>query len=313
MTVCVASPYPLTDLKGNSVTTRRVVEILNEGGMEARASHGYDGKPADVLISLHAVKGAQTVLDYKESHPEGKVVVLITGTDIYQSLPKGSDLGERALEQASAIVVVFERAIQSLAPRWRDKTVVIPASLDPIGVKAEPVCPPFAISVVGHLREVKRPFMAIEAVSRHPDWTDVEVWQLGEALNKEHAEQAREWEQRDSRYRWFGGLPRNESLALCAKSSLTVNSSILEGGANAVLEAMTMGVPVLASRIEGNLGLLGEGHGGYFDERMDEVLEQVMEDREIPATWARAAMERLPLFSRERESRCWLELLEKFS
>ncbi|MGC6566458.1 MAG: glycosyltransferase, partial [Akkermansiaceae bacterium] len=154
---------------------------------------------------------------------------------------------------------------------------------------------------------------AIEAVSRHPDWTDVEVWQLGGALNKEHAEQAREWEQRDSRYRWFGGLPRNESLALCAKSSLTVNSSILEGGANAVLEAMTMGVPVLASRIEGNLGLLGEGHGGYFDERMDEVLEQVMEDREIPAIWARAAMERLPLFSRDRESRCWLELLEKFS
>ena len=50
MKVCVASPYPLSDLKGNSVTTARIVTVLNEVGIEARGSHGYDGEPTDILI-----------------------------------------------------------------------------------------------------------------------------------------------------------------------------------------------------------------------------------------------------------------------
>jgi len=60
MKVCVASPYPLSELKGNSVTTDRIVAMLNEGGVEARGSHGNDGEPADILITLHAIKGAHS-------------------------------------------------------------------------------------------------------------------------------------------------------------------------------------------------------------------------------------------------------------
>ena len=49
-----------------------------------------------------------------------------------------------------------------------------------------------------------------------------------------------------------------------------VISSRMEGGANVVCEALRIGVPVLASRIAGNVGLLGERYAGYFpvgDER----------------------------------------------
>jgi glycosyltransferase involved in cell wall biosynthesis len=311
MNVCVASPYPLTDLKGNSVTTHRIVEILQEHGINARGCHGFDGQPADILISLHAVKGARAVADFRDAYPEGKVVILITGTDIYQFLPEGSREGDRALKAADAIVVVFDRAVQSLDVRWRKKAFVVPSSLSPVHVVAQPVCPPFAISVVGHLRPVKQPFLTIEAVARHPGWKGVEVWQIGEALDDGSAARAREWEARDPRYRWFGGIPREESLSLCARSSLTVNSSILEGGANAVLEAMTMGVPVLASRIEGNLGLLGDDYPGYFEGSMDESLSAVIEGRSDLPTWIRHSKERLPMFSREHESACWLDLLTK--
>ena len=38
----------------------------------------------------------------------------------------------------------------------------------------------------------------------------------------------------------------------------------MEGGANVVIEAVRSGVPVLASRIDGNVGLLGAGYDGYF-------------------------------------------------
>ncbi len=310
MKVCVASPYPLTELKGNSVTTNRIVGILRDSGIDARSSHLYDGLPADVLISLHAVKGAPAVFDYRAKIPNGYVIVLITGTDLYESLPGGSEVGVRALKEADRIVVVQEAAIARLPESVREKAVVIPNSLDPINIQAKPEVPPFAISVVGHPRPVKKPFLTIEAVAKHPEWTDVEVWQIGEALDESSRAVAEMWEEKDPRFRWFGGLPREEALRLLAKSSLTVNSSVLEGGANAILEAMTIGVPVLASRIEGNQGLLGEGYPGYFDEgELEGVLGAIIDKRVELRDWSRLATARLPLFAREKEAECWLELL----
>jgi glycosyltransferase involved in cell wall biosynthesis len=219
-------------------------------------------------------------------------------------------VGHRALRESDRIVVVQEAAIARLPEEVRGKAVVIPASLDAIEIEAEPVSPPFAISVVGHPRPVKRPFLTIEAVAKHPAWAEVEVWQIGEALDEGSFREGQEWVKRDSRYRWFGGMVREEALRRCAQSSLTINSSILEGGANAVLEAMTMGVPVLASRIEGNVGMLGEDYPGYFEEgELGDVLEAIVEGRVDMQAWVELARARLPLFSRETESSSWLELL----
>mgnify|MGYP006429063997 FL=1 len=310
MKVCVASPYPLSELKGNSVTTDRIVAMLNEGGVEARGSYGNDGEPADILITLHAIKGAPAVFDFKKKTPNGRVIILLTGTDIYQGLAEGSQIGGDALQVADRIVVPQEAAIRKLPEKVRGKTVVIRPSLDPIAVKATSSQSPFVISVVGHLRPVKRPFLTIETLAHHPEWSDLEVWQIGQALDAEMRKTAEFWMEEDKRYRWCGGLPREESLALCAKSSLTINSSILEGGANAVLEAMTMGVPVLASRIEGNVGLMGDDYPGYFEEGgMAKALEAIMHQRVDLDEWSLLLADRLPLFSRVRESESWLELL----
>ncbi|MBT6167521.1 MAG: glycosyltransferase [Verrucomicrobia bacterium] len=310
MKVCVASPYPLSELKGNSVTTDRIVAMLNEGGVEARGSYGNDGEPADILITLHAIKGAPAVFDFKKKTPNGRVIILLTGTDIYQGLAEGSQIGGDALQVADRIVVPQEAAIRKLPEKVRGKTVVIRPSLDPIAVKATSSQSPFVISVVGHLRPVKRPFLTIETLAQHPEWSDLEVWQIGQALDAEMRKTAEFWMEEDKRYRWCGGLPREESLALCAKSSLTINSSILEGGANAVLEAMTMGVPVLASRIEGNVGLMGDDYPGYFEEGgMAKALEAIMHQRVDLDEWSLLLADRLPLFSRVRESESWLELL----
>ena len=235
---------------------------------------------------------------------------MLTGTDIYQGLAEGSQIGGDALQVADRIVVPQEAALRKLPEKVRGKTVVIRPSLDPIAVKATSSQSPFVISVVGHLRPVKRPFLTIETLAQHPEWSDLEVWQIGQALDAEMRKTAEFWMEEDKRYRWCGGLPREESLALCAKSSLTINSSILEGGANAVLEAMTMGVPVLASRIEGNVGLLGDDYPGYFEEGgMAKALEAIMHQRVDLDEWSRLSADRLPLFSWVRESESWLELL----
>ncbi|HET9642910.1 MAG TPA: glycosyltransferase [Burkholderiaceae bacterium] len=77
-------------------------------------------------------------------------------------------------------------------------------------------------------------------------------------------------------YRWMGGLPHSDTRLHLARSHALVHPSAMEGGANAVVEAIRSRVPVLASRIDGNVGLLGEDYKGYFPVDDDEALAELM-------------------------------------
>ena len=66
------------------------------------------------------------------------------------------------------------------------------------------------------------------------------------------------------RYHWLGERPRWQALRVLARSRVLVLSSRTEGGANVLSEALAFGVPIVASRIAGSMGLLGEDYPGYF-------------------------------------------------
>ena len=55
-----------------------------------------------------------------------------------------------------------------------------------------------------------------------------------------------------------------------------VLSSLSEGGANVISEAVAAGVPVLASRIDGSVGLLDD-YPGYFPVRDTAALARLLE------------------------------------
>jgi glycosyltransferase involved in cell wall biosynthesis len=119
--------------------------------------------------------------------------------------------------------------------------------------------------VIGHLRTEKDPLRTLSALQFVSKEEPVEVIQLGAALDPLLVPKTS-----DSRYRWLGSVPHARALRWLASSHAMVISSRMEGGANVVCEALRIGVPVLASRISGNVGLLGTGYGGYFpveDER----------------------------------------------
>ena len=67
------------------------------------------------------------------------------------------------------------------------------------------------------------------------------------------------------RYAWLGDQPHAATRRWIARGSALVHMSRMEGGANVVIEAVRSGVPVLASRIDGNVGLLGRDYAGYFE------------------------------------------------
>ena len=141
-------------------------------------------------------------------------------------------------------------------------------------LRHRPVKGTFRICVIGHLRTVKDPLRTLRALQYVA--ADVEVIQLGALLEKELKPATA-----DRRYRWLGSVPHGRALKWLASSHAMVISSRMEGGANVVCEALRIGVPVLASRISGNVGLLGERYAGYFrvgDERdLARLIEKAMD------------------------------------
>jgi glycosyltransferase involved in cell wall biosynthesis len=66
------------------------------------------------------------------------------------------------------------------------------------------------------------------------------------------------------RYVWLEALDHAETRRRMGRAQALIISSVMEGGANVIVEAVTAGVPVLASRISGNVGMLGRDYAGYF-------------------------------------------------
>ena len=69
---------------------------------------------------------------------------------------------------------------------------------------------------------------------------------------------------RDPRYRWTGALPHGLTRCAIRNAHLLVHPSLMEGGANVIVEAITAGTPVIASRVSGNVGMLGRNYPGLF-------------------------------------------------
>lgn len=105
-----------------------------------------------------------------------------------------------------------------------------------------------------------------------PEDSNVEVTHVGGELEDGMAEEARRRMEDNPRYEWVGERPRDETLRILSRSRLLVHSSLMEGGAHAISEAIACETPVLASEIPGNVGLLGQGYPGYFPVRSSEAL-----------------------------------------
>jgi glycosyltransferase involved in cell wall biosynthesis len=125
-------------------------------------------------------------------------------------------------------------------------------------LRHDPVKRGFRLCVIGHLREEKDPLRTLASLNFLKD-QDLEVVHLGALLDPRLEPKGA-----DPRYRWLGGVPHARALRWLASSHAMVISSRMEGGANVVCEAIRIGVPVLASRVSGNVGLLGESYPGYF-------------------------------------------------
>ena len=166
---------------------------------------------------------------------------------------------------------------------------------------------------VGHLRDEKDPLTLMVAAELLPAGSPIRIHHIGRALDEALGARARQTMQQCGHYRWLGGLPADAARRWIARSRALVHMSRMEGGANVVIEAVRSRVPVLASRIDGNVGLLGRDYDGYFPTGEAPALAALMQRFASDARFARhlavQCCVREPRFMPAEESRAVRELL----
>jgi glycosyltransferase involved in cell wall biosynthesis len=169
--------------------------------------------------------------------------------------------------------------------------------------------------VIGHLRDVKDPFRAAKAARLLPAASRIRVVHLGAAETPRWAATARAEMKRNPRYLWRGDRPRGEVRRLLGRARAMVLSSRSEGGANVISEAAAAGLPVLASRIDGSVGLLGRDYPGYFPvgdtAALARLLHRLESNPDFLARLRRAIARRALLFRPAREKAAWQALIRE--
>jgi len=299
------------------VTAERWARILRSLGHRVAIAPGYEDQQCDALVALHARRSAEAVIRFRRRFPEAPLIVALTGTDLYRDIRR-SRRAQRALEAADRIVALQPLAADELEPHLRGKLRVIYQSAEPTRGHVRRSREFFDVCVAGHLRLVKDPFRAAYAVRQLPPNSRIRVLHAGEAMEAAMTRKARAEEARNARYyKWLGPLSRARTRRLIAQSRILVLSSRMEGGANVISEAVVDGTPVIASRIPGSVGLLGENYPGYFQVGDTGALTGLLMRAESDSSFYRhlqSHTERLaPLFRPAEERARWKELLSEIA
>jgi len=250
---------------GNWQTARRWARMLGQA-YRVRLATEWTGRGDDdgddLLIALHARRSAASIARWKARRPDAPVVVVLTGTDLYRDIEHDRE-AQAALARADRLVVLNALGTNSLPVALRAKVDVVLQSTTtrrPL-VKSDRR---LRTVTVGHLRDEKSPQTLFDAARLLADRTDLHFDHIGAALDPAIGARALALTTECPRYRWLGGRTHTETRARIQRAHALVHPSRIEGGAHVVIEALRSGTAVVASRIDGNVGLLGDDYAGYF-------------------------------------------------
>jgi putative glycosyltransferase (TIGR04348 family) len=305
---------------GNSITASRWEAILGGLGNEVIVASEWTNESCDLLVALHARHSHSSIERFRKAFPgragrAGKpLIVALTGTDLYRDL-RDDGTAQKSLAMADRVVALQNVAAEDLDEETRAKLCVIYQSATPPERRPEPLEDCFEVCVLSHLRDVKDPLRAALAARLLPAESRIKVVHAGRALEPVWEQRAREEEQVNPRYQWLGEQNHDRVLELLARSRLLVLSSEMEGGANAIAEAVVCGVPVLCSRIPGNVGMLGLDYPGYFEcgdtAKLANLMYRAETDGDFLGELQKAEVRLKDRFSPERERESWRNLLQQ--
>lgn len=258
----------------------------------------------DAIVALHARRSADSIVRFRRHRDEGGLLVALTGTDVYRDI-HSDESAQHSLEFADELITLQPKAVEELPEHLRWKTRVIFQSARTL-VTGEKSKRRFNIIQVGHLRHEKDPFTPITALRTLMDESRIRLIHVGGALDREHADTIKQVARDELRLTWVGAKDRSKTRKYIKRANLLVIASKMEGGANVIVEAVTSGVPVIASRVSGNVGMLGDDYAGYFEfgsaHDCAALMQRCETDKRFLAKLAAQCAKRAKLFAPEREA-----------
>ncbi|MDA1049171.1 MAG: selenoneine biosynthesis selenosugar synthase SenB [Planctomycetota bacterium] len=315
MRILIVTPAPPRSRKGNRITALRWARLLRELGHRVALAESFFGQPCDLLIAMHAKRSAASIREFHDSRSGTPLIVALTGTDLYRDI-KTNRAAQYSLELADRLLLLQPAGVGSLPTPLQAKARVIQQSATGLSNPPPRLRSVFEVAVIGHLRPVKDPFRAAMAARTLPASSRIRVVHIGAALSEAMAGRTRTEMVRNPRYQWIGELSPAATRQRLARARLLVLSSRMEGGANVISEAIAVGTPIIASKISGSIGLLGEDYPGYFEvgdtSALRQLLQRAEEDSRFYGLLQRSCRALLPLVKPRRERDEWERLISEF-
>jgi glycosyltransferase involved in cell wall biosynthesis len=287
MKLALITPYYFPSVRGNSITVQRIESGLRDQGVEVRVfsldrqdcgailAALHRARP-DVVHGFHATASGPLVAEAARTLGVPSAITL-TGTDVNQDLfdPARRPLVQEVLGAARTVVVFHEtigEKVRREVPAVSGKIRVIGQAVLCDGSRynlrgALGLNPgdfvffqPAGVRRVKNIPTVLPPLTALQR--RHPD---VRYVLAGPAIEAEEAARVTGMLRGLPWATYLGAVDHEQICAGLSAVQALINSSLSEGGmSNAVLEAMSKGVPVLASDIEGNRSVITDGEDGFL-------------------------------------------------
>ena len=257
------------------------------------------------MIALHARRSAVALRQFHDGMPAIPRILVLTGTDLYRDIHYDAE-AKYSLQIASHLVLLQPAGLAELPLSMIEKTSVIFQSAKTLTPCKRSPTPRkyFSVMMIGHLRAEKDPVTYLTACTllRH---TPIQFTHIGNALEVSMAEHIAATTTNTPRYRWLGNLSHAITRQRLKRCDVMVITSVMEGGANVIIEAVTSGVPVIASDIAGNRGMLGDDYLGYFPvgdaAALAAMIQRAANDKMFLARLRQQCDDRRALFSPERE------------
>lgn len=312
--IFIISPALAKANNGNGLTATRWARFLR-GHYRISLALQWDGTPCDAMIALHARRSASSIAAFAAAQPASPLILALTGTDLYRDIRTDAD-AQRSLQLASQLIVLQPSGVHELDAELRRKVTVIYQSsplLKAVSPSIKQRARHFEVAMIGHFRDEKDPltFMRAAGLVKHKR---VRMTHIGGALDPALGSHAEATQAMHAHYRWLGRIPHSPTRQRLKRSHLMVITSVMEGGAHVIIEAVTSGVPILASYISGNRGMLGEDYAGYFpvgdSQALASLIDRAATDATFYALLQTQCDARAPLFAPEREQAALLQLVD---
>lgn len=280
MHILIVTPAPEGSRAGNRATAERWALLLGSAGHRVDIVTDYQGENADLMLALHTWRSHDAIKCFREVHPSKPLIAVLTGTDIYQfqhSEP-GTTLESMAL--AHVLIGLHRKVAEDIPAIHRDKLRTVLQSAEPKTAERTLREPAFNVCVIGHLRDEKDSLRAATAARLLPDTSKIRILQAGKPHNTDWERLAIQEQNTNQRFHWLGEVDGQGVQQLMTRSQVMVISSIMEGGANVVSEACCAGLPIIASDIPGNRGLLGDDYPGYYPPKDKQALARLLQRAE---------------------------------